>query len=163
MTKKATRQGEIIFYKEKKERQHMKKISALAAAAMAAFMLTSCADNGYTVSYGESQLYTQEDIERAIFTVDDYIQNNKTFKRCDIHCIEFAGDNECQEESREGRIRDGVEYSQILVLTSDFKTPKFDLFGDMGGFNSDQEYTDWRWILGRTDNGIWEIVGQGVC
>lgn len=141
----------------------MKKIFALAAAAMTALMLTSCGNNEYSVCYGESQLYSKEDIERAVYTVDDYIHNNKTFKHCDIHCIDFAGDTECQEESREGRIRDGVEYSQILVLTSDFKTPKFDLFGDMGGFNSDQEYTDWRWILGRTNGSDWTIVGQGVC
>jgi hypothetical protein len=49
--------------------------------------------------------------------------------------------------------------ADVIVLASDFHTPEN---GPEQGFNSDSDYTDWQWILTRTDaSAPWEVAGWG--
>ena len=53
----------------------------------------------------------------------------------------------------------GVTFVKSALFLGDFHTPTDAM--DWGSFNADEEYENWSWILGCTEDGEWRIVDQG--
>lgn len=112
----------------------------------------------YEVNYGTSEIYSQQDIADAIAAVMDTF-NNKWEVKCEMHKIWYAWDEKSQEELPNVQLRSDAPYSQALVLYSNFHSP-IDPQEAMA-FEPDFEYTDYNWILGRTDGGEWTVIDWG--
>ena len=99
--------------------------------------------------YVESSIFTQEDIQDAIDTVE--MDFRKDFNGCELTLIYYAGDEESKAESE-------IKGVETMVLKSEFKTYKQP--GD-SSLNEYQTYENWSWILIRTKDGCWELVDYG--
>ena len=92
----------------------------------------------------------QDDIDAAIDVVkSDFM---KDWWGCELTLIYYAGDERCKLESSER----GVE---TLVLFSDFKTGKY--LGNESSLNTNDTYTNWSWILVRSEDGTWKHIDHG--
>lgn len=97
--------------------------------------------DGYVTDYGESSIYSRQDMDEAITVILDYF---KTFEEsgCVLHSIRYAGDS-CSGGENIGWMndlsKDGTVYTQCIEFLSDYHSPK----EDAGAWNPDSEYTDW--------------------
>lgn len=100
----------------------------------------------------ESDIYSQEDIQRAMNIVMNYF--NKEFKGCDLTALWY--DEEVSEkQSAEWAIQ--YEAEDAIVLLSNFDV---DASGGDGSFNPNSTYNNWKWILVR--NCVdWELKTWG--
>lgn len=134
----------------------MKKIIAVMCALVLLFMLAACGEDSYTVDYGSSKLYTNEDIDKAADVVAKTIEG---FDGCDLYTLTFAGDDVCKQELT--YVNDLVDdtnvvYDDCIVFYSEFRSP---IFGG-GAWNSNDIYT-WSWYLGREQGGEWVLETYG--
>lgn len=141
----------------------MKKAFVLPFLLSLALLLSACGGNVAEVSidYGDSQLYTQEDMDAAIALIK---REFRGWTGCELHSISYAGD-ECQtaanvewmNQLKEGQSSGGPEFTQVIEFVSDFHSPK----QDAGVWNPDQEYTGWQWWLARSEGGKWQLLTWG--
>lgn len=133
------------------------KIVGAAFAALTIFSFGGCGspDEGVVkdakVEKVGSKIYSEEEINEAIDAVKDYFAEN--FDGCRLDKIAYAGDKATKRENEYQ-----PENSEAIVITSDFYV--FPNGGD-GSLNTDQNYTDWNWILVRTSDGKWEHLSHG--
>jgi hypothetical protein len=106
------------------------------------------------VEYGQSQLYSMEDMDAA---ADILKEEFKEFKGCQLHEIFYISD-ECSEETRKELNEQGNSYAECMVFGTSFHTPKY--FGN-GFWNKDEEYTCWQWIFVKDVSGTWQLVSYG--
>lgn len=109
-----------------------------------------------TIDYGASELYSQEDMEKAV----DLIKKEfSTWEGCELHSIRFAGDdcNSADNIRWMNELKPGQNYTQCIEFLSDFHSP----VEGGGAWEPDQEYKDYQWYLARTDGGDWELVSWG--
>ena len=131
------------------------------------FQLASCSSDAepdvkpeVKIDYGSSELYSKEDMDAAIKVIENEFD---TWKGCELHSITYCGDENCNEENvtyvNQLREANNVEevLSQCIVFESSFRT----LQKSDGGFESDEEYTDWQWWLGRAEGGDWKLMTWG--
>lgn len=137
----------------------MKKIFAAVTAAACMIPLSACGQR-YTVTYGESDIYSEEEMNAAICEIDLKFSRDG-FKHCDLHSVAYAGD-ECNSRENIQWLRElgGKNYTQCIEFVSDFRSPRFSFLSD-GAWNVNEEYTDWQWWLARTDGGSWELLTWG--
>lgn len=148
----------------------MKKERFLAAIAVGICILLLCgcgkeADvKEVTVDYGESTLYSQEDMDVAIQLIEDTFTGGG-WKGCELHSIRYSSDT-CNSQENIQWMNDlakaqnvDADYTQCIEFVSDFHSPKNKK--DQGAWNLDEEYTDWQWWLARTDGGDWQLVTWG--
>ena len=100
----------------------------------------------------ESEVYTQEDYERACSAAFRYF---KGFRGCTMTRIRYAGDDEL-DAMKEWAKEYGAD--EVIILESDFTTD--DKGGD-GSLDPNSTYTDWMWILARDKNGRWKHKDHG--
>ncbi|MBR2716097.1 MAG: hypothetical protein IKB73_07840 [Ruminococcus sp.] len=135
----------------------MKRIIAVVLAIVTSVVFCACAKtSGYTLDYGESQIYTNEDIKAAAKKV---VGEFKSFSGCVLYSLEYAGDEICEEElSYVNSLReDGVkEFSECLVFNSEFRSP----INGGDAWEPNDIYT-WSWHLGREKDGEWVLVTYG--
>jgi len=114
--------------------------------------------NAYEIDYGTSDIYTQEDMEAAVAAIMNAFENEWEVK-CEMHKLAYAGDERSQQELPNVQLRSEAPYAQALVMLSDFHTPANS--GEAMAFEPDYEYTDYNWILGRTEGGEWTVIDWG--
>ena len=114
--------------------------------------------NAYEIDYGTSDIYTQEDMEAAVAAIMNAFENEWEVK-CEMHKLAYAGDERSQQELPNVQLRSEAPYAQALVMLSDFHTPANP--EEAMAFEPDYEYTDYNWILGRTEGGEWTIIDWG--
>lgn len=114
--------------------------------------------NAYEIDYGTSDIYTQEDMEAAVAAIMNAFENEWEVK-CEMHKLAYAGDERSQQELPNVQLRSDAPYAQALVMLSDFHTPANP--EEAMAFEPDYEYTDYNWILGRTEGGEWTVLDWG--
>lgn len=104
-----------------------------------------------TVSYGNSTVYSKEEIDLAVQAVQE---DFKKMNGCKLFSLSYAGDKRSIEDL--SYINEFAPYDDCLVFNSEFRSP---LLGG-GAWEANTVYK-WTWYLGRTDNGKWEVVQKG--
>lgn len=144
----------------------MKKIVLVLMLAVCILGLVGCKNktaDGVKIDYGNSKIYTKEDMDEAIELIKDEFS---TWKGCELHSIAYSSDEECNtaeniawmEELAEANDIQG-NFTQCIMFKSDYHSPKDEK--DAGAWNPDSEYTDWQWWLARAEDGDWKLLTFG--
>ena len=113
-------------------------------------------DPELAVDYGNSGIYTEEELEEAMIQVKCQFA---FFDGCELHSIRYAGDECCTEENLSwmNELGQGESFVQVAEILTDFHTPD----GDKGVWQPDTEYSDYQWWLARTEDGGWQLLTWG--
>ena len=108
------------------------------------------------VDYGNSDLYTQEDMKTAISLIRDEFGG---WDGCALHSIRYAGDDCNTPENIQwvNELKEGQDYTQCIEFLTDFHSP----VEGGGAWEPDEEYADYQWWLARTEGGDWELLTWG--
>lgn len=131
-------------------------IVLLLTAVLAAVILLSRRGGDVRIvrrELGESQKFTQTDIESAMDAVERHFK--KEFDGCTL--ITLTYEEAVSERSAEGWA-DNYDADEAIVLHSRFYV---DASGGDGSFNPDSYYDNWQWVLTRTDGGKWKLQTWG--
>lgn len=135
----------------------MKKIFPAFLLLPALLWLTACGggniDKVEIPDWKPSELYTDEEIEAAFRTVEDYF--SKEFSGCTLTKLYYPGDTfsgAFQEWAAQ------YEADEAIIICSSFDV---DASGGDGSLNPNSTYDDWQWILVRNDGGSWKHVDHG--
>ena len=133
----------------------MKKFMALVLVLVGMLGLVACGGNTKNVKITDysSEIYSDTEIDSAIDVAIDYFE--KYFDGCTLTEITYLGDDEL-DDFQEFAERNNAD--DVIVLISDFEV---DASGGDGSLEPNSTYTDWNWILVRTDGGQWEHVDHG--
>ena len=140
----------------------MNKIICLFVAACMLFALAGCANAGKTerakIDLGESQIYAAEDRQEAVdYLLKKHLSSPAIRK---VYAVRYAGDERSREEKAYYVDQAGMAFDEIIVFSADFKSAR----GlKAGAFNPNAIYTDYAYVLGRTDGGTWEYVTGGYA
>lgn len=133
----------------------MKKLIALMLSVLCAMSLAGCGGNvkGVQIKEYSSEIYSDAEISEAIDVAIDYFR--KEFSGCTLTEITYIGDarNDSWQDSAGKNHADDV-----IVLVSSFDV---DASGGDGSLNPNSTYTNWKWILVRSDGGKWQHVDHG--
>lgn len=119
------------------------------------------ADEGAVyVDYGDSEIYTQADIDAAIDVImAEFDQwTGATMKR-----IVLADDDLCMADlayCNSLRSEGDPEFTQAIVFITDFHSPSAEQ-AEGTAWNPDTDYDDYTWHLARTDGGDWQLLTWG--
>ncbi|MBR2836473.1 MAG: M15 family metallopeptidase [Coriobacteriales bacterium] len=115
------------------------------------------------VDYGDSDIYTDADIDSALNVL---MAQFKTWKGCVMKHIAFAGDKACEDDLsyvNELRKKDTPEFTQALVLSSNFHSPSEEDAKETA-WNPDTDYNGWTWHFGRTSaDSAWQLLSWGFA
>ncbi len=131
----------------------MKKVLLLVLLTI--LTMCSCTNDVSKVSidYGASEIFTQQDRGEA---VDEIIRHFKTWSSgFTLYTVRYGGDDLSQSEL-EYQKKSYEWIDECAVFYTSFMTPDRDT-----GFEKNQVHTGWKYILARTKNGLWQIVGRG--
>ena len=133
----------------------MKKLIALVLALICVIGLVACGGNVKNVKITDysSEIYSDAEIKNAIDVAINYFKKN--FEGCTLTEITYLGDdklNNWQEFAERNNADD------VMVLVSSFNVGAS---GGDGSLNPNSTYTNWKWILVRTNGGKWEHVDHG--
>ena len=133
----------------------MKKLIALVLALVCVIGLVACGGNVKNVKITDysSEIYSDAEIENAIDVAINYFEKN--FEGCTLTEITYLGDDEL-DNWQEFAERNNAD--DVMVLVSSFNV---DASGGDGSLNPNSTYTNWKWILVRTNGGKWEHVDHG--
>ena len=112
------------------------------------------------IVYGNSALYSEEDMNAAIQLIMDTFS---TWEGCELHSISYVSDEKCNSENiawmnELAKANDLKEqFDQCILFQSDFHSPK----ENSGAWEPDEEYTDWQWWLARSEGGPWILMTNG--
>lgn len=137
----------------------MKKLITVTVLIVLSLLLCACGGDvsDVTVNYGESELYSQKDMEMAVEVIK---QEFSSWDGCKLYTIEFTNDEICISEGNYYKVNPlkyAEPYDECIVFVSSFRSAKNG--GD--GFEADCEYADWNWILVREYGGKWSMLTWG--
>ncbi len=128
----------------------MKRIVILALCVF--ILVISCGCSGVknaVIDYGDSKIYTHEDMDQAISVIKNEISNLKGYNK--LENLEYAGDEMSQENIPYcNSLSEDVEYDECIVFNSSLKT-------SLTGSNN-----HWSWYLARLKNGDWDLLTYGI-
>ena len=126
----------------------MKKIVCIISCILLTLGLSACGGDvsGAETKSVDSEVYSQEDIDAAV-----------GWNGCTLREIYYAGDDSIEPHQDWAERNDADE---VIVLLSSFDV---DSSGGDGSLNPDSTYSDWKWILVRSDGGKWKHVDHGYC
>lgn len=153
----------------------MKKILSLLVMCFMIFSFTSCKEqtkiedetdvqveadnnkNDFDVDYGNSSIYTNEDIDIAIKLITEQFYE---MEGCELHSLSYTSD-ECNSNDNiywmnDLGSRNNKKYVNCMEIASSFRSPK----EGGGAWEADSEY-NWSWWLAREDGGEWELLTWG--
>ena len=136
----------------------MNKYIAIVIALMMVFVFTACTNKTVTVDvdYGDSSLYSKEDMDAAVGIIQEKFAQ---MKGAELHSLSYTSD-ECNGQKNNDWMNDltdgDVRYTQCIEFASKFRSPK----EGGGSWNPDFEY-HWHWWLARTDDGDWDLLTYG--
>ena len=133
----------------------MKKIVSLMIALVTLLSLVGCGGNVKNVKITEytSEIYTDAEISSAIDVTIDYFK--KEFNGCTLTEITYLGDDKNGDWQE---FADRNNATDVIVLVSSFEV---DASGSDGSLNPNSTYTNWKWVLVRTNGGKWKHVDHG--
>ncbi len=148
-------ENEAIPMKKLKKTLKKRKILTICISVflVVALIWTAAALMPVNFDYGDSELYTLHERKEAARIVKNKINS---FEGCKLYSIHYEGDEASLKElERQSRYHDGT-YTDVIVFQSFFRSP---IMGG-GAWNANTMYS-WSWILGRSGNGNWELIGWG--
>ena len=122
-------------------------------AILSVFGIAAAQESGAIIDLGESEIYSQDDLEAAVETI---LAEFDTFEGCEMHIISYAGDEESMDNLEISNSLDRGTYDECALFDSAFRSPK----EQYGAWEADNEYT-WSWTLCRADKGDWVLVNFG--
>ena len=133
----------------------MKRLFLVIVCLVMSLVLVACGGNVKNVKITDysSEIYSDAEIENAIDVAINYFKKN--FEGCTLTEITYLGDdklNNWQEFAERNNADD------VIVLVSSFNVGAS---GGDGSLNPNSTYTNWKWILVRTNGGKWEHVDHG--
>ena len=133
----------------------MKKIVCIMLCILLVFSLSACGGDVSEVNTHNvnSEIYSQEDINDAIDTIKKEFKRN--WEGCTLTEIYYAGDDSSKDH-QDWADRNNAD--EVIVLLSSFDVGAF---GGDGSLNPNSTYSDWNWILVRTNGGHWQHVDHG--
>jgi ABC-type glycerol-3-phosphate transport system substrate-binding protein len=133
----------------------MKKLIALVLALVCVIGLVACGGNVKNVKITDysSEIYSDAEIENAINVAINYFEKN--FEGCTLTEITYLGDDEL-DNWQEFAERNNAD--DVMVLVSSFNVGAS---GGDGSLKPNDTYTNWKWVLVRTNDGKWEHVDHG--
>ncbi len=133
----------------------MKKCLAYLLLVISIFSLIGCGGNVSDVKVTEyqSETFAEKEIESAIEVAKEYFK--KEFKGCTLTEITYAGDEKTADHAQWAERIGGDE---VIVLISSFEV---DSSGGDGSLNPNSTYSNWMWILARSNGGKWKHVDHG--
>lgn len=133
----------------------MKKLIAFVLASVCLLSLVGCGGNVKNVQVTDytSEIYSEVEIKSAIDVAIDYFQ--KEFEGCTLIEITYLGDDKLDDWSE---YAEGNHADDVIVLVSTFEV---DASGGDGSLNPNSTYTNWKWVLVRTDGGKWKHIDHG--
>lgn len=102
---------------------------------------------------GESELFTEREIEQAMETAMDYFR--REFDGCTMTKIEYNEEKVLAAGEAWARTYDDAEG---IVLLSSFDV---DASGGDGSLNPNSTYSNWQWVLTRSKGGEWVLRTWG--
>lgn len=102
---------------------------------------------------GDSDIYTREDIEKAIDVVSKFFQ--KEFEGCTLRTMEY---NEPETIRRAKEWAEQYDAEEAIVLISSFYVAPN---GGDGSLNPGSTYENWQWILTRNSGEAWTLQTWG--
>ena len=120
------------------------------------FVLTFENVEATEIIYGESEIYTQTEMNAAIKIIKKQFGK---WKGCKLKNIRYAGDecNNIENLNWLNDLRPEKNFTQCIEFFSDFYVSK----KTNTTFNPDSEYRNYQWWLARTDDGKWQLVTFG--
>ena len=113
-----------------------------------------------TIDYGTSSVFSDDERKDAAVQVECAFA---TFEGCELHSLRYAGDEACTDENLAwiNSISEdsGTKYTKVAEFLTDFHSPVDEEI--QAAWNPDQEYKDYQWWLGQTEDGGWDIVSYG--
>lgn len=108
-----------------------------------------------SIDYGNSDLYSHQDMDEAVKLIKDEFYS---WDGCKLYSISYTDDSLCQRELDycNTLTDDGITYDECIVFRTHFRSP---IFGG-GAWEPNCEY-NWSWYLARTTNGEWELLTWG--
>ena len=133
----------------------MKKIVCIILCSLLVFSLSACGGDISRVNTHNvnSEIYSQEDINAAIDTIKKEFMMN--WGGCTLTEIYYAGDDSSKDH-QDWADRNNAD--EVIILLSSFDV---DSSGGDGSLNPNSTYSDWSWILVRTNGGKWQHVDHG--
>ena len=133
----------------------MKKWIAFVLTLVCMLSFVACGGNVKNVKITDysSEIYSDVEIKSAIDVAIDYFKKN--FEGCTLTEITYVGDDKLGDW-QEFAERNNAE--DVIVLVSTFEV---DASGGDGSLNPNSTYTNWKWILVRTDGGKWKHIDHG--
>lgn len=133
----------------------MKKLLCVTLCVMFVFGLCACGGkiSNLNTPDVDSAMYSQKDITAAINVIKREFLIN--WSGCTLTDIYYAGDEKTKEHQDWA---DRYSADEVIVLLSTFDV---DDSGGDGSLNPNSTYTNWMWILVRTNNGQWKHVDHG--
>ena len=133
------------------------KILAFFLAVVMLFVPLSACGGDPAVIYGDSELYSKRDIDKA---VDEIMDKFGSWRGCKMYSLAYGGDEKCLRELEycNSLASDGEVYDQCIVFESVFRSP---LRGG-GAWEPNEIYT-WSWYLARTNGGRWDLLTWGYA
>lgn len=114
-------------------------------------------DTDPEIDYGESTLYTEEELAEAAVQIKCKFAS---FEGCELHTLRYEGDDCISEENLAwlNGFDESKHYIQVAEFLSDFHSP---IEGCDDAWEEDTEYTDWQWWLAREEGGGWDLLTWG--
>lgn len=143
----------------------MKKYGLFAICMVLIILFAGCGNQAapaVTIDYGNSSIYTKEDMDDAIAII------KATFDRwdgCELHSISYSSDDVCTSEKNIAWMNQLEEandneqvFTQCIMFDSSFHSPK----KGVSALNLDEEY-QWGWWLARREGGAWKLMTFGAA
>lgn len=109
-----------------------------------------------TMDLGTSELYTEEELNEAAIQVKCRFAG---FDGCELNSLRYAGDEANTEENLEWirSLDEENKYVKVAEFLTDFHVSD----NSKTTFNPGQDYTDYQWWLGYTEDGSWQLLTWG--
>ena len=131
-----------------------KRWAALLLALLLLLSLAACGKTqGYTVIVPYDAHYSEKEIRAAMRVAVRYFE--KEFDGCTLLSIYY---DESKVKDAEPEWAAQYDADEAIVLLSSFHV---DSGGGDGSLNANSDYTDWQWILVRSNGGNWELKTWG--
>ncbi len=133
----------------------MKRAVCTFICILFAFCLTACGKNNMKVKTPKvsSERYSPKEVSAAIDVIKDEFE--REWQGCTLQEIYYAGD-EISADYQDWANRNNAD--EVIVLLSTFDVD--DTCTD-GSLNKNFTYSDWMWILVKTNGGKWQHVDHG--
>lgn len=143
----------------------MKKYGLFAICMVLIILFAGCGNQAalaVTIDYGNSSVYTKEDMDAAIATIQATFD---TWEGCELHSLSYSSDGICTSEENIAWMNDLEKandneqvFTQCIMFDSSFHSPK----KRAGAWNPDEEY-EWTWWLARREGGEWKLMTFGAA